>query len=217
MNPLSDENPRIVSLESRVKSLNEGKQCPPFKSMLYDLADCVIAHEDLDEEQQALMEHIEKCHMCRSIYSGAIYFSQTCFEVPTPNVADEIMDGMANTPLRRLRLAVKNCPYVDGKFSDYVVEICKHADVDCRDALRVLGFCSQDHSGLTLLDSCSKESIEAGWNQLEMERETIALALWNSKEEPGSQGDHILQEYSSLETFTEFVSNQAQERVNLSL
>ena len=234
MNLLSDVNSFVISPEFDVTSLDGGKQCPPFKSRLFHLADRVIAHEALDKEQQALMEHIEKCHMCRSIYSGAIYFSQPGFEVPTPNLADEIMNGMANTRLDRLLGATENFPYVDGPFSVYVGKLCKQAEVDNRGALRVLGVCWEGQSGLTLLDECTKESVEAGL-RLRMKRDTIALALWNSRvstavagqgpeadpepqedgslvgstavEGQGTEADPVPQEVRSLATYRNFVFN----------
>lgn len=138
MNNSSDAHPRESWHESRVQPLDSGKDCPPFKSQLFALADAVIAQKMLDDEQQVLMGHIEKCHMCRSIYSGAIYFSQTSFEVPSPNVADEIVSGLASNPLRRLKMSQKKCPVSEVPLSVHFHDVCEGAGLSIDDALQSL-------------------------------------------------------------------------------
>lgn len=118
--------------------MDGGKDCPPFKSQLFALADAVIAQKMLDDEQQVLMVHIEKCHMCRSIYSGAIYFSQQEVELPSPNVADEVMNGLACNPLRRLKISQKKCPATDVPLSVHFHNVCEGAGLSIDDAIQSL-------------------------------------------------------------------------------
>ena len=64
---------------SHLQPLNQGRDCPALKARLFRLADTIASGasiSDLSVEEQQLMDHVNQCGACRSLYESAVYFAQ---------------------------------------------------------------------------------------------------------------------------------------------
>ena len=177
-----------VQESTKVLPLDGGRHCPPFKARLFDLADHFLSGESLDEAQEQLMNHVEACRACRSIYNSAIYFANVPLPDPAQNAFAELERTRDEGTLRKLQTGRKRIAVRPVSFTAYLTDVIHAAGISESDALRELGV--PRGTSIQVLDEDPRLAVNAAL-AIGIEREQVrgwlCLSKWNSQSRTAGQ------------------------------